>query len=99
MRRQEEFYCDKAGGGCSSYFLTYLRDNMFGNYTVECPKCHHHHFRFIDKGLVTQDRHHERAGKAEIIVGLASTVRDTPYHDDPEFRRKQLRVYEVGQCR
>ena len=93
MRRSEEFYCDLAGGGCSKYFLTYLRENMWGNYTVECPACGHHHFRVIDKGLVTRDRHDERMGEAEIIIGLKTTLRDTPYHDDPTFRRGQLRAY------
>ena len=92
-RRVEEFYCDKMGGGCSKYFKTYLRESMYGNYTIECPACKHHHFRVIEFGLVTQDRHNERLGDAEIIIGLASTLSDTPWHDDPVFRRQQLRVY------
>jgi len=93
-RRKEEFYCDSAGGGCSKYFLTYLRSSMFGNYTIQCPNCGHHHFRFIDKGLVTNDRHNERAGTAEIIVGLKATLRDTLWHNDPLFRRQQMKVYQ-----
>lgn len=96
MRRQEEFYCDIAGGGCGKYFKTFLRSNMYGNYSILCPACEHIHFRFIDKGLVTSDRHYERAGQAEIIVGLLSTVSDVPYHNDPEFRRQQLRAYNGG---
>jgi len=96
VRRSEEFYCDTVGGGCGKYFLTYLRENMWGNYTIQCPGvgCNHHHFRVIDKGLVTQDRHNERMGEAEIIIGLATTLRGTPYHDDPVFRRSQLRAYD-----
>lgn len=93
-RREEEFYCDKDGGGCGKYFKTYLRESFFGNYTIECPGCKHHHFRVIKEGLVTQDRHNERLGQAEIIMGLKSTLRNTPWHDDPNFRRAQLRVYE-----
>jgi hypothetical protein len=94
-RRLEEFYCDVGGGGCGQYFKTYLRDNFWGNYTIECPNpdCKHHHFRVIDKGLVTSDRHQDRLGTAQVIVGLRSTLSKTPYHDDPEFRRSQLRVY------
>lgn len=94
-RRKEEFYCDTGGGGCGKYFLTYLRNDMFGNYTIQCPnpKCKHNHFRFIDAGLVTKDRHNERAGQAEVILGLLSTLKDTPWTDDPEFRRMQLQVY------
>ena len=95
-RRQEEFYCSKEGGGCGKYFLTYLRENFFGNYTIECPKCKHHHFRVIKAGLVTGDRHSERLGTTEIIMGLPSTLRDIPWHDDPNFRRQQLKVYNGG---
>lgn len=89
FRREEEFYCDVSGGGCGKYFLTYLRTNFYGNYTIECPSCKHHHFRVIEGGLVTRDRHNERMGQAEIILGLASTLRDTPWTDDADFRRKQ----------
>jgi hypothetical protein len=95
-RRSEEFYCDKAGGGCGKYFLTYLRENMSGNYTVECPGCKHHHFRVITEGLVTRDRHSERLGTATILIGLRTTLRDRPYHDDPVFRREALKAYIGG---
>lgn len=95
-RRVEEFYCATVGGGCGVYFKTYLRTNMWGNYTFLCPKCGHNHFRVIKEGLITEDRHSERYGSSEIIVGLASTVSNVPYHDDPNFRRSQLRAYNGG---
>ena len=97
-RRQEEFYCDKGGGGCGKYFLTWLRDDFFGNYVMECPGCKHHHFRVIKEGLVTTDRHEERMGTATILMSMPSTLKDTPYHDDPDFRRKQLEVYQGGRA-
>jgi hypothetical protein len=96
MRRKEEFYCSKEGGGCGCYFLTYLRTDMTGDYTIECAKCHHQHFRAIKDGLVTKDRHSHRDGSKEIIVGLLCTVRDTPWHNDPDFRRSQLFAYAGG---
>jgi len=101
VRREEEFYCDKSGGGCGKYFKTYLRSNFYGNYTIECPnpKCKHHHFRVILDGLVTADRHSERMGTVTIIPGLLTTLRDTPWHDDPEFRRRQMKAYEGGKIR
>jgi DNA-directed RNA polymerase subunit RPC12/RpoP len=89
MRRQEEFYCHE----CSSYFLTYLRTNFTGNYTIECPSCGHFHFRFISEGLVTDDRHNKKYGESEIIVGLKSTLKKEPYHNDPVFRRSQMKAY------
>jgi len=95
-RRKEEFYCDKAGGGCGKYFLTYLRDDFYGNYTIECPACKHHHFRVIKEGLVTNDRHSERMGTTTILMGLLATLRDTPWHDDPTFRREQIALYNGG---
>ena len=93
-RRQEEFYCTE----CRKYFLTYLRDDWTINATIECPneKCKHHHFRVIKEGLVTGDRHKETYGTTEIIMGLKSTLRDAPWHDDPDFRRQQLKVYNGG---
>lgn len=90
MRKLEEFYCDVNGGGCGVYFKTYLRDSMWGNFSIECPACKHIHFRFIDFGLVTMDRHNDRAGQSEIIMGLSCTISKTPWHDSPEFKRSQL---------
>jgi len=91
-RRQEEFYCHE----CKSYFLTFLRTNFFGNYTIVCPCCQHHHFRVITEGLVTEQRHNENYGKTELIMGLQSTLKKTPWHDDPAFRRSQLKAYNGG---
>jgi len=97
-RRKEEFYCDKQGGGCGQYFLTYLRTEMYGNYSIRCPnpKCNHLHYRVIKEGLVTGDRHDKRMeGQVEVIIGLLTTLRDTPWTDDAEFRRMQMKVYGV----
>jgi hypothetical protein len=30
------------------------------------------------------------------LPGLRSTLRDTPWHDDPLFRRQQLALYNGG---
>lgn len=92
-RRVEEFYCHISGGGCGVYFLTYLRTSMWGNYSIICPKCNHVHYRFVNNGLVTDDRHDKRAGEAEMIVGLKSTLRDTPYSNEADFRQRQLMLY------
>ena len=90
MRWREEFYCSTMGGGCGWYFLTYLRESMIGNFIIECPNCYHLHFRFISNGLITEDKHHDTYGEAITLVGLGSTLRDTPWHDDPIYRRSQL---------
>ena len=93
-RRTEEFYCDKAGGGCGKYFLTYLRTSMFGNYSIQCPNCSHLHYRVIEEGLVTGERHQERmGGQVDIIIGLKSTLSDSPRTDLDAFRRQQIMDY------
>lgn len=94
-RRKEEFYCSTGGGGCEGYFLTYLDDRMTGNYTIECPNCRHHHFRVVKDGLVTDDRHNKTLGATTILMGLKTTYRKEPYHNDPTFRRNQLRAYDA----
>ena len=94
-RREEEFYCS---GGCGKYFKTYLRSNMCGNYTIECPNCGHHHYRVIKNGLVTEERHNKLYEHkiSELIQGLKSTLSDTPWHNDPTFRRSALKAYNGG---
>jgi DNA-directed RNA polymerase subunit RPC12/RpoP len=91
-RRSEEFYCTE----CKKYFLTYLRESMWGNYTIECPNCGHHHFRVIKDGLVTEQRHSDKMGTPQIILCLKSTIRATPWHNDPAFRRTQIKAYNGG---
>jgi hypothetical protein len=91
-RREEEFYCTE----CKKYFKTWLRDDMWGNYTIKCPNCAHEHYRVIKDGLITEDRHNNRMGAATVIHCLKSTIRDTPWHDDPTFRRSQLTAYNGG---
>ncbi len=91
FRRKEEFYCSN----CKKYFLTYLRNNFKGNYTIQCPGCKHHHFRFVDAGLVTDQRCNDKAGQLDIILGLKATLRDVPWHDDPEFRKAQMKNVKI----
>jgi len=90
-RRREEFYC----GECKKYFDTYLRTNMTGQYTIQCAniQCRHHHFRNVREGHVTDDRCNHMAGQLDILVGLQSSLRDTPFHQSPEFRREQILTF------
>lgn len=78
IRRKEEFHCSTE---CGKYFLTNLRSNMNGAYTIQCPntKCGHHHYRIIKDGLVTEDRKNSEKGHLDIIEGLVSTLQDTPH--------------------
>jgi hypothetical protein len=46
--------------------------------------------------LVTEERHNMTLGQADIVVGLASTLRKVPWHNDPDFRRRQMRAYDGG---
>lgn len=94
-RKIEEFMCSESGGGCGGSFLTYLRDNVSGEFTVECPACGHHHFRRIEYGHVKDTRHSHRDGTTEIIIGLKTTFRKKgtmPHHEDPDWKRRQMRL-------
>ena len=95
-RFKEEFYCTE----CHMYFLTYLRENMHGTYTIECPnpKCKHHHYRKIKEGVCTQERHNNEyeKGMSELIMGLPSTLRDVPWHNDPDFLRQRMMAVPGG---
>lgn len=84
-RKRVNFYCSE----CKKYFDTYLRDDMTGNYTVECPSCKHHHYRKVVSGEVTSDRFSSQCfcGKCMdcnkkqklsngIIIGLTASLRD-----------------------
>lgn len=82
-RRKEEFYC----GECKKYFLTYLRRNMNGAYTVQCPSCGHHHYRVVKEGFVTDQRKNEEANHLDILIGLKSTIRNKSWLLDPDFRK------------
>ena len=96
VRFKEEFYCQE----CKQYFLTYLRTNMNGNYTIKCPKCGHHHYRKVKDGICTQDRHNDtyELSQSPLILGLESTLRDVPWHDDPDFKRQRMRIVQGGVC-
>jgi len=71
-RIKEQFWCQE----CKHYFLTYLRKNMSGSFTVECPSCKHHHFRAIVNGVVTETR--VRQDHKDILIGLKATLSTTP---------------------
>ncbi len=64
-RHCHEFQCTH----CSGYNYPMLSDAMNGNYTLICgnPDCKHEHYRFIEDGVVTGDRHNEAADHGDTI--------------------------------
>ena len=84
-RRKEQFHCYTE---CGKYFLTYLRQNMTGNYAIKCPQCHHLHYRKIVNGLVTGDRRNDMRNQLDIIEGLESTLSDQPH----DLQRENMRI-------
>jgi hypothetical protein len=89
-RTLTEFWCDTSGGGCGYYFNTFLRENHSGSYTIECPNCHHHHYRDIQKGVITTNRNYDAQKQKQIIIGL-EPVSKIPFHQDPDYKRSLLR--------
>ena len=47
-----ELYCTNCGK------LVHVRMSKFdtGNLTIECPLCGHEHYRFVEDGIITEDR-------------------------------------------
>jgi hypothetical protein len=54
-------------------------------------ECNHDHYRVIQNGLITGTRDYKAKDHGHIILGLKSTLRDTPEHDCPEYRRSLLK--------
>jgi hypothetical protein len=44
-----------------------LSDKMNGNYTIKCGNCGHEHHRYIESGVVTEDRCNDKAGHVDTI--------------------------------
>ena len=57
---------------CSWYNYPMLDETMNGNYTVICGNCGHQHYRCIEKGVVTQDRHSKKYGETDTIHVMPS---------------------------
>jgi len=51
-----------------------LSDSFSGNYTIRCGQCAHLHYRVIEKGIVTSDRHNKNLGVAEVIHVMPSAT-------------------------
>ena len=52
---------------CFYYNYPMLSDVMDGNYTIVCGNCGHEHYRYIKKGVVTEDRHNNAADHGDTI--------------------------------
>lgn len=67
-RHTHEFQCTE----CRWWNYPILSDTMSGNYVVRCGKCQHHHYRYIKKGVVTEDRHNQKENICDIIHVMPS---------------------------
>ena len=67
-RHAHEFQCTE----CAYYNYPMLDENMSGNYTIRCGKCRHDHYRVIEKGVVTSDRHSQRYDTTDVIHVMQS---------------------------
>lgn len=84
-RHAHEFQCDGTVKGmkpvegpvnkdsnCGWYNYPMLDEGMNGNYIIVCGHCGHEHYRTIEKGVVTDDRHNSKYGEAERIWVMPS---------------------------
>jgi hypothetical protein len=67
-RHAHEFNCTN----CNWFNYPMLNDAMSGNYTVICGNCGHEHYRYIKKGVVTEDRHNHLEEHGDTIHVMPS---------------------------
>lgn len=73
-RRVEiEFYCSS----CGHYFYFKLNTGLEGNHVINCPVCHHKHYRFVHKGVITSDRWNDSGALADEITPVKSAASKT----------------------
>jgi len=74
MRVTHGFQCTECG------WHNYPRLNLAltGNYTIRCGHCAHHHYRVIEQGRVTSDRHYAKYGESELIHVMPSACQESP---------------------
>lgn len=72
-RHAHEFQCTE----CSYYNYPMLDESMHGNYTILCGQCGHKHYRVVEKGVVTSDRHSEKYGTTDVIHVMPSACQQT----------------------
>ena len=73
-RHALEFTCSE----CGWFNYPMLDDKMYGNYTIVCGHCAHHHYRVVKAGHVTADRHDKRLGVSEVIHVMPSAAQKEP---------------------
>jgi hypothetical protein len=62
---REDMYCH----ACSKNFLATINYDLNGNHQIECPHCHHIHFRVVKDGRVTGDRYDSDARTSQVGDG------------------------------
>lgn len=61
-------YCQKP------YIYVWLNTGITGNYVIRCPTCGHEHYRAVENGIITQDRHNKALKECEVIHPMASAA-------------------------
>lgn len=57
-----ELYCTN----CGRLVLVKMSRFDSGNLTITCPVCDHEHYRYVEKGIITEDRWRSSAGMQTI---------------------------------
>lgn len=75
---RQELYCH----ACQRYVQFTIDDELDGNHDIECPNCGHMHYRYVDKGQITDIRH-KSSGPTYVAINVtysASTTASGPYN-------------------
>ena len=65
-------YCAK------KYIYIWLNTGVSGNHTIVCPTCAHEHHRYIEKGVITKDRHQKGKSVGETIHPTGAAAQAEP---------------------
>lgn len=56
MNKKEHLNSELHCTNCGHTVMVRMHITDTGNLTIECPNCEHKHYRFVERGIITEDR-------------------------------------------
>jgi len=93
MLENQELYCH----ACKGYVQFKLDMELDGKHTLNCPNCGHEHFRFVEKGKITDKRWKSSGAVGNPgppMTGPPQTIPSAPPLFSPNYSQPQ--TYQVS---
>lgn len=84
-----EIHLFQCTGSCQYWNKVPLDSLMEGPFIVQCGNCHHHHFRRVKKGVITEDRHNYE--KPDEKVWIIEIPKSATSKEKPDIAKLQER--------